>query len=136
MWFVTSKIGLTIIGTTIGLLGIWLGVHLFAEKHYDRGYATARGEEIARTAAANIAQAKENERRNALASEIAKAADAAGENVVQEADTTTNQNKEAVHNVYVKPPRTRPVSPGNLVHPLDRRVQARIDAAVDQANGK
>jgi Tfp pilus assembly protein PilX len=111
-----------------------LGTHLFAKKHYNLGVAACNAQHLADEAVANQRQAMENERKNKLASQIANAADKQGEDVIRDTATDLNKTKETTADVYAKPPTTRPVAVGSCVHPVDKRVQARIDAAVDSAN--
>jgi hypothetical protein len=133
-WFITSKYGLAILASLLLAGGMMLGTHLFAKKHYNLGVAACNAQHLADEAVANQRQAIENERKNKLASQIANAADKQGEDVIRDTATDLNKTKETTADVYAKPPTTRPVAVGSCVHPVDKRVQARIDAAVDSAN--
>lgn len=133
-WFITSKIGLSIILAVGIVASAAITYHVISKRAYERGVADERGRNIAAVAAANVKQAAENERKNRESSEIANEADKKGQAAANDVDTKTNQTKEVIRYVYHDAPRTKPVAPGSFVHPVDRRVQDRIDAAVDQAN--
>lgn len=121
-------LGLTL---AIGVAGSWF---LFA-KHYDgEGYARCKAEQQAALNKANAEQAAENERKSLLGSEIAKDASEKAEGVVARADDDRTSTNEEITDVYEKPPATAPVAFGSCVHPVDPRVQSRIDDAVREAN--
>jgi hypothetical protein len=116
-------------------IGIAAGWYLFSSHYETKGYEKCQSEQLEAIAKGNVKQANENAEKDKLGSEIAQEAldDAAG--VVKEADNNAISTKEDIKDVYKKPPATAPVSFGSCVHPVDQRVQDRIDRAVRQANG-
>jgi hypothetical protein len=89
---------------------------------WDKAVTNARQQAAAHTAAQTDAGAKVA----ATATQASTKAHAA----VLKTDTET---KEVIRYVYRDRPTTDPVQPGSLVHPLDPRVQDRIQLGVDQA---
>lgn len=133
-WFITSKIGIALLLAAAMLTAAGVTHHVISKNAYNRGVSDTVAKYLAERAIANQRQAIENERKNKLASAIANKADADGQKATTDTDIKTNQTKEVIRYVYHDAPRTQPVAAGSPVHPLDQRVQARIDQAVDQAN--
>lgn len=140
MWAVSAK---WLFGTAMGrgvlmggsaAIGVALGVYAFSSHFEDKGYERCKGEQAAALNDANEKQAEENAAKDKLGTEIAQQAATEAEAVVKSADTNAITTKEQIKDVYKKPPTTAPVALGSCVHPLDDRVQDRIDRAVRQAN--
>lgn len=116
-------------------IGIAAGWYLFSSHYEDKGYQKCQAEQLEAINKGNVKQAQENAEKDKLGSEIAQAATEGAEAVVKEADDNAVSTKEEIKDVYKKPPATAPVALGSCVHPVDQRVQDRIDRAVRQANG-
>lgn len=134
-WLFGTRIGRIVLVVAVALLAAVLTFHMVDSRAYKRGQLDCTTKHLAAEAEANQRQARENERRNKVASTIAKDADARGTEAVKATDIVSNETKEVIRYVYRDPPRTKPVA-GTCVHPVDERVQSRIDKAVNAANGK
>lgn len=125
---------LLLAGGIMAAVGVtyWLVSH----RAYDRGYAACQAEHAAATDRANRAQATAEAAQRHGATEIAKTADASAQAATRAADEATHATREVITDVYREPPKTNPVVFGACVqlHPVDERVQRRIDEAVDSAN--
>lgn len=130
-------------GTPMGR-GVALGLSLaigaavswyFFSSHYEKeGYDKCQAEHTAAQGQANADQAKKNDDNNKTSSEIGQAASAAAGTVVKDADHDAASAKKDIHDVYKQPPATAPLALGSCAHPLDKRVQERIDGAIREAN--
>lgn len=132
-WLFNTKVGrmVLLIGTVaITTLLLW---YLFADHYRDEGYEKCQAEHIAALNDANVDQAVENEERNDTASEIATEADEAGEGVLETINRDKNDDEREIRYVYRDRPTTAPVHAGSCVHPVDPRVQDRIDEAYRRA---
>lgn len=116
-------------------IGMVAGWYLFSSHYEQKGYKQCQTEQLEAINEANAKTARENAAKDKLGSEIAQGALDDAANVVKEADNNAISTKEDIKDVYKKPPATAPVSFGSCVHPVDQRVQDRIDRAVRQANG-
>lgn len=124
-------------GVLIGLcVAAGVGIAWFAfSSHYESvGYERCQGEHAKALARANAEQARKNEQQVNTGLGIAKNADARAANAISEADKKASDVKEDIKRVYKEPPTTAPVGIGSCVHPLDERVQDRVDASVRAAN--
>jgi hypothetical protein len=125
-----TKLGQLLVAALIVLLCWWA-----FSSHYDGvGYQRCRDEHAKAVAAANVKQAEENEARNATASEVAKDATAATVDVINQADDASAKTKKEIEYVYLDRPATAPVVFDSCAHPLDERVQRKLDEAVNRAN--
>lgn len=139
----TAKIIAWLFGTAMGRgvllgasisIGIAAGWYIFSSHYETVGYNKCQSEHQEALNKANTEQAEENARKNELGSAIAKDAAENAANVVKDAEQNTTTTKEGISDAYKDPPRTAPVVLGSCVHPVDDRVQDRIDAAVRKAN--
>lgn len=129
-WLFNTKLGQALVALIIIAL-CWWGF----SSHYDNiGYQRCQTEQAAAVAKANVDQAKKNDERNTAASEIAKDATEAATEVTTQADTTSAKTIEVIRYVYRDRPTSAPVAFGSCAHPLDDRVQRRLDEAVNRAN--
>ena len=117
---------------TIGLAAGWWA---FSSHYYDKGKAECEAARAVDTNAANVAQGEKNAAANQTSSGISSAADAAAQTAVTEAQKDNQSAKETIDETYRKPPVTAPVVIGSCVHPVDDRVQDRIQAARAAAAG-
>lgn len=139
----TAKIIAWLFGTAMGRgvllgasisIGVAAGWYIFSSHYETVGYNKCQSEHQEALNKANAEQAAENARKNELGSAIAKDAAENADATVKDADANTTTTKEGISDAYKDPPRTAPVSIGSCVHPVDDRVQDRIDAAVREAN--
>lgn len=133
-WFIDSRLGQIILLSLALLAAVLLTYWTIDSRAYRRGELACESAHMATTAIANQKQARENDRKNRLASTIATQFTEAGEAAAQKTDVTTNETKGVIRNVYRKPPQNKPLVPGSCARPLDERVQERIDQAIDRAN--
>lgn len=115
---------------TIGLAGGWW---LFSSHYEKAGYEKCQAEHLAAQNKANEEQAQKNADNNQVSSEVGRDTSDNTTTVINESDTKTADAKETIRYVYRDPPRTAPVALGSCVHPVDDRVQQRIDEAVRRA---
>lgn len=115
-------------------IGMALGWWAFSSHYETVGYNKCQNEHLEAVNAANAAQAEENDRKGKIGSVLAGEAAAGADAAVKDADSTTTTTKEGISDAYKGSPRTAPVALGSCVHPVDDRVQDRIDAAVRKAN--
>lgn len=133
-WLVGTATGRSVMvggGIALGVLAGW---YLFSSHYESRGYQRCQNEQLVDINKANASQAAENAAKDKLGSEIARDAADAAAGVIKEADKNAVSSKEEISDVYKRPPSTAPVALGSCVHPVDKRVQDRIDRAVKQAN--
>ena len=115
-------------------IGLALGWWMFSS-HYDGvGYARCQSEQEKARADANAKQAADNATNNQTSSEVGRDTVDNVNTVINESDTQTSDAKETIRYVYRDAPRTAPVALGSCVHPVDDRVQERIDDAVRRAS--
>lgn len=125
----------TAIGRTLLVVGLVAGCWWAFSSHYiEQGKIECRAEYAEAQNKANADQIDENNRKEQAGNEIAKDADQAAEELVKETDHDVVSTKEEIRDVYKAPPATAPIALDSCVHPLDERVQERIDGAVRQAN--
>jgi sRNA-binding protein len=133
-WLFGTKTGRTVLlcgAIAAGAVASWYAF----SSHYDaQGYARCQGEHAAALNKANVEQARENAERAKTGSQIGQKAADNAQDVVRDADTAATTTKKDIHDVYKKPPVTAPVALGSCVHPVDPRVQKRIDSAIREAN--
>ena len=124
-------------GVLIGLcvaVGVGIAWLAFSSHYESAGYERCQREHAKAQAKANSEQARKNEQQVNAGLGIAKNADARAANAISEADKKSSDAKEDIKRVYKEPPTTAPLAIGSCVHPLDERVQERVDAAVRAAN--
>lgn len=114
-------------------IGMLIGWYAFSTHYYNEGVASCQLKRVSDTNAANVAQGEKNIANNQTSTQIAKQTDEEAAKVVEDAEQARQETKESVNEIYRKPPVTAPVSIGSCVHPLDDRVQSRIDEARDAA---
>jgi hypothetical protein len=133
-WLFGTKTGRTVLLCGAVAAGAAASWYAFSS-HYDaQGYARCQSEHAAALNKANAKQDRENIERAKTGSQIGQEAAGNAQNVIHDADAAATTTKEDIHNVYKKPVATAPVALGSCVHPLDPRVQKRIDRAVSEAN--
>jgi hypothetical protein len=116
----------------LAVLGLaWWG---FSRHYYNAGYEARTAVYAAEQAKANVDLIARERARDATSSEISKHTDKTAAAAVADTQAATAATKEVIHVVYRDRPTTQPVSPGSCVHPVDSRVQDRIDRAVREAN--
>lgn len=131
-WLFNTKLGQALVALII-IAACWWGF----SSHYTKvGYEQCQTEQRDAVAKANVDQAAKNEDRNDTASEIAKEASEAATAVTTEADTSSAKTTEVIRYVYRDRPTSAPVVIGSCAHPLDDRLQKRLDEAVNRANGQ
>lgn len=115
-------------------IGVFVSWYAFSSHYEAAGYAKCQAEHTDVLNKANVDQANKNAKNDKTSSQIAKDAGTAAADVIWGADNHAQEAKKEIHDVYEKPPVTAPVSLGSCVHPVDERVQERIDKALDRAN--
>lgn len=118
---------------TIGLAGGWF---LFSSHYDNAGYQRCKGEQASALAEANAERARNNIEAGKTAGTIGRETSDAVSNIVKDANNNTTTDKETVDEIYRQPPKTAPVAIGSCVHPVDDRVQERIDRSVSRSNGR
>ncbi len=113
-------------------IGIAAGWWLFSSHYEGRGYARCQSEHLAAAVSAAAGQARKNAENNQISSQVGKDTADAVSTTIAKADENTGRAKETITDVYRDPPKTAPVVLGSCVHPVDPRVQERIDAAVSR----
>lgn len=106
----------------------------FSTHYYNAGYEARTAVYATKQAKANVDLVARERARDATSSQISKQTDQTAAAAVADTQAATAAAKEVIHVVYRDRPITKPVAPGSCVHPVDGRVQERIDRAVDQAN--
>ena len=136
-WLVSSRLGQSLLLALAVMLAVYVTYKYVDNKAYQRGKLDCTTGYIAKTAVENQRQARENERRNRAASEVANKADAKGQEAVTAVDNKTNTAREEIRYVYRDAPRTKPVAGACVrVHPVDARVQDQFREAFNRANGQ
>ena len=125
-------------GTAMGrgvLLGASMSIgaavswYAFKTHYYDAGFQACQLGRATDTNAANVAQGEKNTANNVASSTVNKQADEEAARLAADAEKAKHETKETVDEIYRKPPVTAPVAIGSCAHPVDDRVQERIDAA-------
>ena len=121
----------------VALAGIAAGLlwGAFASHYREQGRLECEAAQRAAVDKANREQQKANEEQQEQSDELADAATEAAEDAVAEIDNESVTTKKEITDVYRDPPATAPVVLGSCVHPVDDRVQDRIERAVEAANG-
>jgi hypothetical protein len=135
-FFLDTRLGQSLLLAGGITLAIGLTYWWVSSSAYDRGYAACQAEHAKAVDDANRTQAKTEDAQRQGATQIAKAADASAQAATRAADEATHMTQGVITDVYREPPKTNPVVFGACVqlHPVDGRVQQRIDEAVDSAN--
>lgn len=133
-FLLTTKLGRSISAALLIALGVGIAWWAFSDHYYDKGVAACEAGYKALQGESNRRQSDLNNQSNVTSSAVANAADKAGAAVIAATDSTVTGGKENVRIIYRDPPKTAPVAPGSCVHPVDRRVQSRIEAARAAAN--
>jgi hypothetical protein len=135
-FFLNTRLGQSLLLAAGISVAVGLTYWLVSSRAYDRGYAACQAQHAAAVDKANREQAKAEDAQRQGATEIAKTADASAQAATRAADEATHVTREVIDDVYREPPKTNPVVFGACVqlHPVDDRVQRRIDEAVDSAN--
>ena len=133
-WLLGTKIGRTILATLAVCLVVWLSWLGFSAHYYNAGVVSCQLGLATDTNAANVAQGEKNAANNQTSSEVGRDTVDNVNAVINESDTQTSDAKETIRYVYRDAPRTAPVALGSCVHPVDDRVQERIDDAVRRAS--
>jgi hypothetical protein len=134
-WFANTRLGRTValaIAMTVAVGGAWW---FFSDHYYDKGVAACEAEHLAARNDANVEQAAENEQKNTDASEVAKQASDAAQEVNKGTEQSVSETREVIKYVYRDPPATAPIAPGACVRSVDPRVQSAISEARRAANG-
>jgi hypothetical protein len=132
-WLLNTKLG-----RTVGLVVI-VGLACLATFLYVDSRAFHRGEDAkqlewdASVASARQKAAEHTAAQTDAGTQVAATATQAASQVNASVSKTDTETKEVIRYVYRDRPTTAPVEPGSLVHPLDPRVQHRIQLGVDQA---
>jgi hypothetical protein len=134
LWFINTRLGQSLLLAAAIVLAAFVTYKVIDHSAFRRGELACQSSHMASEAIANQNQAKKEQAQRVDASKIASKADAAAEAVVEETTNFTHETKEVIRNVYRDPPKSQPL-PGSCSRPLDQRVQARFDEAVDRANG-
>ena len=129
-WLFRTKLGNAVgLAALIGLC--WWG---FSSHYETKGYEKCQGEHALAVANDNIEVVDKQNARDTKTDKISDKAKSDAADAVAKVDEKTETAKGEVHVVYRDRPQTAPVAPGSCVHPVDPRVQQRIQSAVDQAN--
>ena len=133
-WFLTTPLGRTlllslVIAITIG--ACWWGL----SSHYKEiGRQECQAAHDKKLADSNVSQAAANTKSDNTSAAVGQQAVASTNKALQGADTKAATTKQEIRDAYRQPPKTAPIALGSCVHPLDERVQAGIDGAVNRAN--
>jgi uncharacterized protein HemX len=134
-FMIGTKLGRTISAALLISIGVGIAWWMFSDHYYDKGYDACQAGYKKLQDEANQRQAALNSQSNTTSSQVAKAASGAADKHVAAVDKSVSETKEATHAIYRDPPKTAPVALGSCVHPVDRRVQSRLEAARSAANG-
>jgi predicted lipid-binding transport protein (Tim44 family) len=132
-WLLNTKLG-----RTIGAAAL-IAITAFAVWHYVDSRAFQRGQDDVQAKwDASVASARQRAAQHTAAqtdegAKVAATATQAASEAHASVVKTDTETKEVIRYVYRDRPTTAPVQPGSLVHPLDPRVQDRIELGVDQA---
>lgn len=133
-WLFGTQMGRGVVLAGSVAIGAGISWYVFSEHYEQIGYEKCKAEQQADKDKANIAQQQENEEKEKLGSDIAKKAGEEAADVIKQADNSNTTTKKEIEDVYSKPAVTAPVALGSCSHPVDKRVQERIDRAVEAAN--
>lgn len=128
-WLFGTAMGRGVMLGSSLMIGAGLSWWAFSDHYYDKGKTDCELGRAVDTNEANVAQGEANVANNATSSEVGKQADAEAAKLAEAAEKARQETKETVDEIYRKPPVTAPVAVGSCLHPLDDRVQERIDAA-------
>lgn len=128
-WLFGTSMGRGVLLGSSLMIGAGLSWWLFADHYYEKGKTACELGRAVDTNEANVAQGEQNAANNAASSEVGKQADAEAAALAEEAERAKQETKETVDEIYRKPPATAPVAVDSCMHPVDDRVQDRIDAA-------
>ena len=134
-WLLGTKIGRTTLATLAVCLVVWLSWLGFSAHYYNAGVAACQLGLATDTNAANVAQGEKNIDNNLISGRIGKESASQRNELLDAVETDRNNSKESITDVYKAPPATAPVALGSCVHPVDRRVQDRLEAARAAAVG-
>lgn len=134
-WFLTTPMGRTVAAALLISLSFGLSWWAFSDHYYDKGVDACNASHAKKQNDANTRQAALNNQSNATSSTVANAADKAGATVTAKVEKAVTEGKENVRIIYRDAPRTAPIALGSCVHPVDKRVQSRLEAARSAANG-
>lgn len=132
-FFLNTRLGQSLLLTGGIAAAVGLTYWLVSSRAYDRGYAACQAEKAEAIGKANLEQAGQEQTQREGATDIAKASDTAAADATRVADALTNHTNEVIHETFREPPHAQPAA-GSCVRPVERRVQDRLDAAVDSAN--
>lgn len=129
-WLFGTKLGRTVLLLGTIAITVVITYNVVEQKGYDR----CKREWDASIADANVKVIDEQNERDAKSSDITQDARASNQTNTQAIDKQAAKSEEVVNDVYDKPPRTKPVTYGSCVHPVDDRVQDEIERGYRQAN--
>lgn len=134
-WLFSTQMGRGVLMGGSIAIGMAIGWYAFSTHYYNEGVAKCQADHMAAANRSNVAQGQQNIDHNKTSSSISKTTDADVAKVAAETEQAKYESKETTRDVYDKPPVTAPVAIGSCVHPLDDRVQKRIDQASASAGG-
>lgn len=133
-WFLNTSFGRTVLLSTVIAITAgtcWWGL----SSHYKEvGRQECQDAHDKDLADANLAQAGKNLKSDNTSAAVGQQAVASTNKAIQGADAKAATTNQEIRDAYRQPPKTAPLALGSCVHPLDERVQAGIDGAVNRAN--
>lgn len=132
-WLFNTKLGRSVLLVGTALITAGLLHWAFASHYIEQGRTACNNEWNEAVKTAVDTELKRRSDQATRASDNASKARADADKAVGEINDSNTKTVEVIRYVYRDRPTTRPVQPGGCVHPVDKRVQRRIEGAVDQA---